>query len=125
LVILGLGKKFITMKFSNIICLFLAIFFVSCQNNSNREQEYFKKQNFKGVIIEKYQDWDKHGLECVKLLNYNKEIVVLWLDNWRPDNIWDYVKVGDSLIKPLNHLAITIKREQEAPRKFRYKEAGL
>ena len=109
------------IKASIIILFFLCLFGCS---NSKKEENYFKDQNYKSVVVEKYQDWDKHGLELVRIYNFNKDTIDIYLDNWRCDNIWDYVQVGDSLIKPLNHLAITIKREGEPLRKFRYLGVG-
>jgi len=97
----------------------------SCQRNNERIQNQYKKQDFKGVVIKKYQDWNDRGRECLIIFNFNTDTINLSPVEWRKDNIWDYVRVGDSIIKPLNQLDITVKRKNDVPRKFRYQDVGF
>ncbi len=110
------------MQFLFIVTLFV---FFGCQYNDQKMQDYYKKQDYKSVVIKKYQDWNNHGMEKIIIYNYNKDTVEVCLANWRYDRIFDYVQVGDSIIKPLNYLALTVKREGNVPRKFRYQDVGI
>lgn len=107
------------------IVVLIPLFLIECNYyNNEADINYFKNQNYKGIVVEKFQDWDNHGIEKVRIFNLNQDTIEFDLANWRYDNIWDYIQPGDSLIKPLNHLAITIKRKGEPPRKFRYLGVG-
>lgn len=113
------------MKKLIFIFAFVAFASFSCKNNTERIQNQYKKQDIKGVVIKKYQDWDDHGREQLIILNFNTDTIDLSPVQWRKDNIWDYVKVGDSIIKPFNQLDITLKRKNDVPRKFRYEDVGF
>jgi|GEM_PF-1180252 hypothetical protein len=103
----------------------LSLLPIGCNRNSPKWQKYYLNQDYKGVVIDKYQDWDDHGRVHLLIFNYNKDTIDLIPEQWRPDNIWDYVRVGDSIIKPINQLEITVKRKDWPPEKFRYQDVGL
>jgi hypothetical protein len=105
-----------------IIALFLILLVASCGVDISRNE--LKRQNIKGVVIKKYTDNFNHAAHVLvysakeKTGFYSKELYgdenKLYVGRWEENSdLWSYVQVGDSLIKPPGSLLLLIKRKGE------------
>jgi hypothetical protein len=105
------------MEKTNIILSFLifTLLLSSCIEVNRKEE--FKRQNFKGVIVEVYQKPSDHYEYHFKI-DENK-IIFDYTSSFFPKS-WEFVEVGDSIIKIEDSLKITIKKKNGDYKDFKY-----
>lgn len=105
-----------------IIAISLILLVASCGVDISRNE--LKRKEIKGVVIKKYTDNFNHAAHVLVYSAkeetgvYNKELYgdenKLYVGRWEENSdLWNYVQVGDSLIKEPNSLLLIIKRKVE------------
>ncbi|MEM8507827.1 MAG: hypothetical protein AAF717_08355 [Bacteroidota bacterium] len=70
--------------------------------------ENYKKENYSGVVVEKYIDDQQHGYHKVILMEKDEERTILLDDDI--SGLFNYIKKGDSLEKSSGSLRVKLKR---------------
>lgn len=99
------------MKICNYIFMLLLL---SCNSN---DKIWYRKWEFSGQIIKKYDDSYNHNLNTFMVVEKDSTFKILPYD-W--PNMWDYACEGDSIIKPKDTLLIIIKKPYFEEQKFFY-----
>ena len=86
-----------------IIILFVS-FFAKCVSSKDYYDHYLKNDIYNGLIIDKYQDFDRHGIETLILLKDNKQ-TELNAGDWE-NLLWDSCSIGDYIYKDKGDLQL-------------------
>ena len=92
------------IKYS-IIFLFL-ISLVGCGDYC---EDTIKPIKIKGKIVDKYVDEYNHATKTVKYNENNTEYLIALYDS----ELWDYISIGDSILKENNSLIVNMKRDNK------------
>ena len=103
----------------NLIVIIFVLFSISCGLNLNKKS--IEKMDIHGIVLEKYLDHHNHGTTTV-VYEMNKVQIKFDLTDWIKDNnIWEYIQLGDSIIKPTGTLTMHIKKSNEEYKDYEYK----
>ncbi|WP_042479537.1 hypothetical protein [Solitalea canadensis] len=81
-----------------------------------RKLEYFKKEEYQGIVMSKYLDQKNHSAQTIKMQGKNDYGIILARDT---SGFYDYVKAGDSLIKIKGQEYIKVYRQDSILRQFK------
>jgi len=82
----------------------------------------YRNLSFEGVVVEKFRDIDEHNFKKVILREDNASKTVLF--NNETSGIYDFIEVGDSIIKEEGSLRIRLFRDsQDTVLVMRYSDA--
>lgn len=87
---------------SIVFAILLIIFYLTSRDSLNsslacQDLRYFKKTEFRGVVVEKYMDQKNHRAETIRIKRTSDTFnFVLPVDS---SSIYEYVESGDSLVK--------------------------
>jgi hypothetical protein len=98
----------------SIIFLFVLSLLYSCSNDKSF-RELYQKDHYRGIIIKIYWNKDNHGMGTFSVRTDSSEFEEI-ADFYSQS--WDYAKVGDSIIKPIDTLMIIIKRNDSTFKEF-------
>ncbi|MBN1250658.1 MAG: hypothetical protein JXR51_15360 [Bacteroidales bacterium] len=99
-----------------IIFLIIISFLYACRIDT--VEKYVKADSYKGVVTKIYQDKKNHMAYTFEIKSSDGEIFKDDFDVW--PYIWDYAKVGDSIIKPADTLMIIVKKRDNSYKEFFY-----
>ncbi len=105
--------------------LFSAIIICTCSCSHNSDP--VKNENWVGTVVEKNRDWDNHGAPYITIslkdVVLDKIELMMWEDCV---DMWSYIAVGDSFIKPQGELNVVVKKPSGVWKRFEYpKEMGV
>jgi len=95
------------------ICLIFLLFY-SCGVDFSKNT--VKETNISGKVIKKYLDTINHG-EPTIICKENKYQMSRWERN---SDLWDYLQIGDSVIKPSGTLILRVKKEDGSYKDYEY-----
>ena len=102
------------MKITTI--LIIVIFtLTSCQYDGARE--IIKSSEYKGVIIHTYREKFNHNA-AVFVIKMHDSSLEMNPDSW--PNLWEYAKIGDSIIKQKDTLLIIVIKNDSTKEEFFY-----
>ena len=104
-------KIFIILIFSNLI---------SCDFIFQQRTQKFKDENISGIVTKKYIDkWNHYHKSIILNNSYD-----LGIEIWENDSIdlWSYINIGDSIIKPKGSFILTIIKSNGINVNFNYTE---
>jgi len=102
--------------------LFFLLFFTSCSYFNRKYKESLKKVNITGKVIKKYFDDWNHGAATVIYIDKNGQSKCQ-MDDWsRYSNLWTYLQIGDSIIKPSGTLTLKVKKRDGRFKNYKYQE---
>ncbi len=79
-----------------------------------------KELNLSGKVIKKYLDDWNHGAATVIMIN-EKGQFKYQIDDWAVySDLWSYLYVGDSIIKPSGTLTLRVKHPDGTFKDYRY-----
>lgn len=103
------------MKF--ISHLFIMCLFLSCNISSRKEYTIdVINSSYEGQIIKKHIDNWNHAAKMIQVHTINNDTLNITVDFY-PDS-WNFVNVGDSIIKKYGKGSIEIKRKTGGRREF-------
>jgi hypothetical protein len=88
------------------ILLIILILSVSCGNYCNN---YLKPKKLKGKIFSKYIDENDHYLKKIVIDEKGQQSKLVIIE--KNNVLWNYIEVGDSIIKQANNMDIIIIKE--------------
>jgi hypothetical protein len=91
----------------------IVLILLSCIRIDNGREEQ-KKESYKGIITEIYQEEMNHYMWRINTDCDNNLIGNDW------PRSWEYAKIGDSIIKPPDTLMIIIKKSDGTYKEFFY-----
>lgn len=105
-----------------IFCIVIAIpilMLQSCKFFNGRENR-FKQEELSGIVVKKYINEMHHFHKCI-ILNNGEDI---GLGSWsnKSEDIWHYIKIGDSVYKGVGELDLNVIKPSGYKKTFRYQE---
>lgn len=101
------------MKMTEI--LILAIFtLISCEYDGGKE--IIKSSGYKGVIIDAYREYP-HNIAIFSIKTHDSSLKIN-PDSW--PSLWEYAKIGDSIIKQKDTFLILVKKNDSIEKEFFY-----
>jgi len=109
-------------KLTNLtIRIFIILFilnFNNCSINFGKKDD--EKKDIHGILTLKYIDMDSHGSAVIEYkmdtVNYK-----FCINHWgRKNDMWGYLKIGDSIIKPSGSLTIRVKKNEGSYKDYEY-----
>ena len=100
-----------------VLFLLLSMTIYSCFESHN-SKDILKKTTYKGIVVRKYIDESNHGQTTGIVRQEDSDKYIMFHD-WVGS--WDYVNVGDSIIKKADTLMITIKKQNLSSKDFFYR----
>jgi len=107
------------MKFRLIIFFTLiTCVYYSCHYDGLKNTE--KKFAAYGIVLKKYCDDNNHGITTI--VYKNKDGVFEYdVEGWsRNSDFWEYLQIGDSIIKPADTLVMRVKKNNGEFQDFQY-----
>jgi len=102
----------------NQILVLVCFIFFSCGIDFSKNT--VRETNILGKVTKKYLDTINHGeptIICKEQEEENKYQMSRWVKN---SNLWDYLQIGDSVIKPSGTLTLRVKKEDGSFKDFEY-----
>ena len=102
------------VKRNVIIYILIGLVFFSCKFKSQEDFYYESidetlEEHYNGVVVSKFYDKFNHGINKVLILdnnNNNKELDFVY----EKPSLYEYIRIGDTLIKEKGTLKLRIKR---------------
>jgi len=94
--------------------LFIIGILLSC---SSRKED--TNNEIIGKVTKKYVDYNNHGAMTIIYENSSKEFKYQ-IDEWISDDLWKYLQIGDSVIKPSGTLILRVKKEDGSYKDYEY-----
>ena len=92
------------------------------EEHRNSVLRSYKSLKYEGVVINKFRDLDEHNFRKVIIKENNTSRTVLF--NNQTSNIYDYIEIGDSIIKEESSFQIQVFRNgQDTVLVMRYDDA--
>ena len=107
-------KKLILFVCLLLVILSLGIYIMTLYNQSvkdltnNDSTDYYKRKEFKGLVIKKFIDKYQHNSRTI-IIKENNDNDTLIMD-FVMGNVYQYIKEGDSLSKNKGSLDLNLKR---------------
>lgn len=107
------------VKYSIAIFVLLScVFLFSCGIDFSKKD--INKKNVYGKVTEKYKDENNHGAPTIVYENKDGQFKFHVIDWARNSDFWDYLEVGDSIIKPSGTLTMEIKKANGESKEYQY-----
>lgn len=98
------------------ICLIFLLFY-SCGVDFSKNT--VNETNISGKVTKKYVDYNNHGAMTIIYENSSEEFKYQ-IDEWVNNNLWNYLQIGDSVIKPSGTLILRVKKEDGSYKDYEY-----
>jgi hypothetical protein len=85
-------------------------FFISDEQYFNSLVNEYIHKDFNGVVKDKYIDMSDHMYKKV-ILNTKNGNEYIFILNFEGDDFYEFIQIGDTLIKPINSLEVNLIRK--------------
>lgn len=95
------------------ISFLIGIICWSCTNCEYQIKSYLDPLSFKGIVSEKYIDYENHKYPRVIIDEGGKEKLFVPYESFNGKSFYDYIELGDSILKDQNSRTVYVKRNEE------------
>ena len=101
-----------------IFVLLSSVFMFSCGVDFSKKNT--EKKDISGKVIEKYRDEHNHMETTIVYENKDGQFKYQISDWAIKSDLWDYLEVGDSIIKPTGTLTLQVKKANGESKEYQY-----
>ena len=84
---------------------------INNHGSCNDAEEMEQKNYYNGVVIKKYIDKNNHNYKIVEIKGLDRQVHKELMD-WDKSGLFEYIEKGDSIVKELNTLKVSVFRDK-------------